>query len=288
MRLTIGMPNWDDEEGAWWTLSMIRAYHVPGNNTEIELLVVDDMPTKQPSLQMICEKASARYVHHPKNKGPAHAKDSVWQHAKGEYVLLLDSHVILAPGSIDYIIESINADLIGKDLWTGPLLDETGAIIATQLHPAWRGEFLGIWECNPEIVDKEFIEIFAHGSAYTLMKREHYPFFSPHFRGFAGEEVYLHCKVRDNGGRCLAHKKLAWMHRFFRPKPITYTLTINDKFRNYLVAAYEMGWNLPHICSYFQRKLPFDQYSQVLRDVKAVLADIEYDDNSGMVFPMLD
>jgi glycosyltransferase involved in cell wall biosynthesis len=280
-KLTIGMANWDDPEGAWWTLCDIRLHHVKRERTDVELLVVDDMPDKQQDLENACNNAGARYVHHSKNKGPAHAKDSVWEHAKGDYVLLLDSHVLLAPCSVQYIIDAIDSDLIGKDLWTGPLLNESGGTIATELLPEWRGDFFGIWFTDPELPKIKIKEIEGHGSAYTLMKREHYPYFSKHFSGFSGEELYLHQKVRNNGGKCYTHQELGWIHRFMRSKPITYSLTLNDKLRNYLVASYEIGWSIKQCCDYFKPKLAKDQFDNVLSDVKDVFPNINFEDDSG-------
>ena len=280
-KLTIGMANWEDVEGAFWTLTSIRQYHVKAERTDVELLVIDDMPEKQQDLENVCNNSGARYVHHSKNKGPAHAKDSVWEHAKGEYVLLVDSHVLLAPCSVQYIIDAIDSDLIGKDLWTGPLLNERGHMIASELLPEWRGQFFGVWHTDPELPKIKIKEIEGHGSAYTLMKREHYPYFSKHFKGFSAEELYIHQKVRNNGGKCYVHLDLGWVHRFYRSKPITYSLTLNDKFHNYLVASYEMGWSIKQCCEYFAKNLPAEQHKSVMDGVKAILSDIDFEDDSG-------
>ncbi len=275
------MANWDDPEGAFWTLTAIRQYHVKEDNKEVELLVVDDMPEKQQDLENVCSNSGARYVHHSKNKGPAHAKDSVWEHAQGDYVLLVDSHVLLAPCSVNYILDAIDSDLIGKDLWTGPLLNERGHMIASELLPEWRGQFFGVWHTDQDLLKTKIKEIEGHGSAYTLMKREHYPYFSPHFKGFSGEELYLHQKVRNNGGKCYTHVDLGWIHRFMRSKPITYSLTLNDKLRNYLVASYEIGWSIKQCCDYFRPKLVKEQFDNVLSDVKAIFPSIDFEDDSG-------
>jgi len=280
-KLTIGMSNWDDVEGAFWTLSAIRQYHVPAENKEVELLVIDDMPTKQEDLERLCTLSAARYIHYSKNKGPAHAKDSVWELAEGEYVLLIDSHVLLSPCSVNYILDAIDNDLIGKDLWTGPLKNEAGHIVATDLLPEWRGAFFGVWNNNKEIHNKPIIEIEGHGSAYTLMKKEHYPFFHKDFLGFAGEELFLHQKVRNNGGKCYVHKALGWVHRFHRSKAITYRLLIEDKLRNYLIASYEMGWSIKQCCDYFRPRVPENLYDKTLQEIKAIFPNINFEDNSG-------
>ena len=273
MKLTIGMANWDDPEGAWWTLSSIRMNHVYGQDQSIELLVVDDMPEPQAKLQHVCALANARYVHSGRGQGPARAKDAVWEHAKGDYVLLVDSHVLLATNTIQYLMHGIDMNAVGKDLWCGPLINESGGMVATELLPELRGHFFGVWHVNtsPDPVR----EIIAHGSAYSFMKRSEYPGFSKHFRGFAGEEVYLHDKVRRNGGKVLFHRALGWCHRFDRfGRQITYALTLNDKMRNYLIAGYECDWNVPQLREYFGKGLPLEQRLNVENDVLAIYPDI--------------
>ena len=72
-----------------------------------------------------------------------------------------------------------------------------------------------------------------HGTAMFLMKKEHFPMFSQNFNGFAGEEGYIHEKVRNNGGKVFCHNSLGWIHRFLRSKPITYKCTLEDKIYNF-------------------------------------------------------
>ncbi len=273
-RLTIGMANWDDPEGAFWTLTALRQYHVRAVCPAVELLVIDDMPEKQELLEQVCHSAGATYIHYSKNRGPAHAKNSVWERAAGDFVLLLDSHVLLAPGSVDYILQAIAEDRIGKDLWTGPLLDEKGNTIATELLPEWRGSAFGIWHVDPELPEKKVKEIVGHGSAYTLMKKSEYPGFSKHFRYFGGEEIILHETVRMRGGKCFTHQALGWVHRFIRSKPASYRLLLNDKYWNALVGFYEMGWSTLQVKDYFRRKLALDQCEVIEQEIQTLFADI--------------
>jgi glycosyltransferase involved in cell wall biosynthesis len=274
IKLTIGMANWSDLQGAWWTLTAIRQYHVKRERSDVELLVVDDMPTKQEALEHICNNAGARYVHHSKNKGPAHAKDSVWEHARGSHVLLLDSHVLLAECSVDYIIDAIDSDLIGKDLWTGPLLSESGHCIATEMLPEWRGTMFGVWHIDHKLKEEKIKEIHGHGSAYTLMKKQHYPGFNKNFRGFGGEELSLHATVNRRGGKCYSHQALGWVHRFFRSEPVTYRLTLNDKYWNFLVGFYDLGWSTLQVREYFRRHLHVDQCEVIEKEVQQLFPDI--------------
>jgi len=257
-KLTIGWACHDDIEGAFWTASCLRMYHTGNSRTcpEIQLLMVDDLPKKTESLENLCALSGAKYVHAPKDKGPAHAKNSVFENADGEYVLLLDSHVILQAGAIDYIMNGINGDFIGRDMWCGPLLNENKDVIATHMDPKWRGDFFGIWNTKNPLPPVS--EIPMHGTAMFLMKKEHWPGFSPNFSGFAGEEGYVHELVRKNGGTVRLHTALGWIHRFLRSKPITYRLDIIDKIYNYMIAYFETGKNPETVANWFLKNQPKD------------------------------
>jgi len=279
MKLTIGMANYGDAQGAWWTLSSLRLHHVPLSDTEVELLVIDDMPTANQDLAIACGHAKARYIHASKNQGPAHAKNSVWEHARGEHVLLLDSHVLLSPGHVDTIKRLIDSVCIGSDMWVGPLVNESGVTIATELLPELRGGMLGVWHTRQQA--PPWFEVEAHGTAYMLMRRDAWPKFSADFQGFSGEEVYIHEKVRRVGGKVLCHSDLRWCHRFMRfGVPVQYCLTLNDKYRNHLVAAYEMEWSVKQMRDYFRRRLPLDQCIVVEVDVEMMHPDLWHRDDT--------
>jgi glycosyltransferase involved in cell wall biosynthesis len=273
-KLTVGFACYDDAEGAFWTASSLRLHHIGPSETnkEVQLLFCDDHPNKTNELEHLAALSSAKYVHCSKNKGPAHAKNSVFENADGEYVLLLDSHVILQPGAIDYILDGINNDFIGKDMWCGPLLNENVGVIATHLDPKWRGDFYGVWDVKRPIPD--IMEIPMHGAAMFLMKREYWPKFSEHFSGFAGEEGYIHEKVRMNGGRVMFHKSLGWVHRFMRAKPITYRLDIIDKIYNYFIAYYEMNRNPNTVANFFKKGQPEDFVRRGMERALAVYPDL--------------
>ena len=106
---------------------------------------------------------------------------------------------------------------------------------------------------NEEIVQGKMKEIEMHGAAFMLMKKEHWPEFSPNFEGFAGEEGYIHEKVRINGGKVICNPRLKWMHRFVRGKPITFKLDNTDRVYNFLIAFHEIKYDVNEVISFFRK-----------------------------------
>jgi len=274
IKLTIGWACHDDLEGSFWTSSALRLYHLGRAESckDVQILICDDTPKEIEGLKNLANLSHSKYIHCPKNKGPAHAKNSVFEHADGEYVLLLDSHVMLQNGAIDYILKGIDEDSIKKDMWCGPLLNENKSCIATHMEPKWRGDFFGIWQTESPI--PEVFEIPMHGTAMFLMKKEFFPRFSDNFMGFAGEEGYIHEKVRNNGGKIYCHSALGWVHRFLRSKPVTYRLYLEDKIYNYLIAFYEIGKNPKQVINFFSKTHPEPVINTAKNQALAVYPDL--------------
>ena len=67
---------------------------------------------------------------------------------------------------------------------------------------------------------------------------------------------------------------LGWCHRFPRFGAVPYSLTLNDKMRNYLIGAYEMRWNITQFREYFGRKLPQAQRLEVEAQVLEIYPQI--------------
>jgi hypothetical protein len=179
---------------------------------------------------------------------------------------------MLQNGVIDYILKGIDEDSIKKDMWCGPLLNENKSCIATHMEPKWRGDFFGIWQTESPI--PEVFEIPMHGTAMFLMKKEFFPRFSDNFMGFAGEEGYIHEKVRNNGGKVYCHSALGWVHRFLRSKPVTYRLYLEDKIYNYLIAFYEIGKNPKQVINFFSKTHPEPVINTAKNQALAVYPDL--------------
>ena len=78
----------------------------------------------------------------------------------------------------------------------------------------------------------------------------------PRFRGFGGEEFYIHEKFRQAGHKCWCLPWLRWLHRFGRPQGVPYPNTFEDRIWNYLVGWSELGLPLDAIYEHFLATLP--------------------------------
>ena len=75
--------------------------------------------------------------------------------------------------------------------------------------------------------------------------------FNKEFRGFGGEEGYIHEKYRKNGKKALCLPFLRWLHRFGRPSGVPYTNDLKDRFRNYMIGFVELGLDTTELKNHF-------------------------------------
>lgn len=116
-------------------------------------------------------------------------------------------------------------------------------------------------DCRP-------FEIPGCGLGCFSMLKAAWPGFNAHFREFGGEEVYIHTKVRQHGGRAICLPALGWIHRFARPGGVKYPLTRYAKVRNYVLGFRELGMDLAPIEAHFVASglMPRDQWLYLLAD----------------------
>jgi hypothetical protein len=98
--------------------------------------------------------------------------------------------------------------------------------------------------------DDEF-EIPGMGLGLFSCRKHAWLGFNEQFRGFGGEEMYIHEKFRQAGARCLCLGFLKWVHRFGRPGGVKYPLTRWNKVRNYVLGHVELGRPLDEIYEHF-------------------------------------
>lgn len=239
MKLTIGMAVYNDFSGVYFTVESLRLYH---DLTNCEILIVDNKGDK--SLKNWVEhwgKSNVRYERFIDVVGTTAPRQRVFDYAEGEYVICIDSHVLLFPHSLDRLWE-------GDDLIHGVMYYDNLSSPVTHMEPEWRSEMWGTWATLQPIPSTPF-EIPMHGLGLFGCKRDAWLGFNPNFKGFGGEEGYIHEKFRKAGRKVMCLPWLKWVHRFGAVGD--YPLNVMDRIRNYIIGFKELGLDLSPIYKEF-------------------------------------
>jgi len=121
--LTIGMPHFQDWEGAWATVQSVLGEAVSaGIREQIEIVVVDQSPESAHGEKVRGMLSGwvprSKYVAQ-ENLGTAAGKNAVFQNASGEWVILLDCHASLKPGSLRKIYDFAAKHRNDENLYSG-------------------------------------------------------------------------------------------------------------------------------------------------------------------------
>ena len=264
--LTIGMATYNDFDGVYFTLQALRLYQ---DLEDTELLVVDNYGCDA-TRQVVKNWANGRYIRATELVGTASPRDRVFREARGEAVLCCDSHILFIPGAIAKLKAYYRDHPETIDLLQGPLLYDDLKNIATHFAPEWRDQMWGTWATDPRgrKLKGEPFDIPMQGLGVFSCRKAAWPGFNPAFRGFGGEEGYIHEKFRQRGGRTLCLPWLRWVHRFARPNGVPYPLSVEDKFRNYLIGHAELGLDLEPIREHFAKHLRPEVLARVQEEAR--------------------
>jgi hypothetical protein len=265
--LTIGLPTYDDFDGVYFTIQALRMYQ---DLDDVEVLVVDNFGCDT-THHFVAGLPGVRYERLAGPTGTAVAKNRVFRAAKGDVVLCIDSHVLLAPDAVARLVRYCRASRSPRDLLQGPLwLDDLhSAGVATHLSSSWSDGMQGQWSTDERGISEDSppFDIPSQGMGLFAHRRDTWPGFNPLFRGFGGEEGYLQEKVRQQGGRVLCLPFLRWVHRFQRPHGAPYRVRTWDKCRNALIGHLELGLDPRPVVDHFGTLLPYEVLEQVVAAV---------------------
>lgn len=236
--LTVGFAVHDDFQGAYFTVAGLRANHRP----DIDILCVDNHPLGCPRTRAVVEAAGGKYHHKPNLHGTSAPRDEVFRLAETPWVMVCDSHVLFETGAVDALVRYAEAHPDSRDLIQGPLVYDNG-VPSTHWRPTTPPGLWGVWDLDPRNAAGEPFEIPMQGLGCWAMRKAAWPGFNPLFRGFGGEEGYIHELTRRSGGKALCLPQLRWRHRFRDPvhEPASYPLTLDDHVWNLLVGHRELG-----------------------------------------------
>ncbi|MER6914393.1 hypothetical protein ABT354_22210 [Streptomyces sp. NPDC000594] len=247
-RITVGMATYDDYDGVYFTLQALRLFHAR-ELADAEFVVVDNHPSGpvSPSLRALADLVPG-YRHIPFGPYASTAvRDLVLRVASSPVTLCLDSHVLLAPGSVRAVLEYFEDRPDCRDLLQGPMLadplDDERQPPSTHMDPEWNDGMLGVWRTDPrgEEPGGRPFEVGLQGLGLFACRTGAWPGLNPRLRAHGGEEGYLHEKFRRAGGRVMCHPGVRWLHRFTRPHGPTFPIGMVERVRNYLIGHRELG-----------------------------------------------
>lgn len=244
MRWTIGMPSYNNLAEVFFTVQSLRLHH---DLTDCEIVVVDNYG--DPALKSFIKNSggdTVRYHKYTEVQGVSAAKNEIFKVARGEYVLIIDSHILIKPGALDFTPP-------GDDMIQGPLLKGDFKNYLCEWVPEWRSGMWGKWAPPVPVKDlsKDPFEIWAQGAGFFAVKRESWLGFNPRFRGFGAETGYIQEKYRKAGRKVWCYPNMVWVHQFFNQgRNISYAY-LPDKIRNYILAFEELGMSTKPIKEHF-------------------------------------
>jgi len=271
-KLTIGIATYDDYDGVFFTIQAIRMYHKEVLD-DIEFVIIDNNPNNEHGKTTKNFVASitqpATYVPFTEYESPF-VKGKVFEHAKTPYVLVMDGHILLEQGSIKKLIDIYDKGEDGGNFLQGPLLYDDLRHISTHFDLIWRGQMWGVWETDGRGLKPENppFEIPAMGMGLFSCRKDSWLGFNPNFRGFGGEEGYIHEKYRQAGKKTLCLPFLRWNHRFGRPAGIKYPLTLENKVRNYFIGFIELNMSVQPIYDHFKEFTTMENLIRLYNDAK--------------------
>lgn len=238
---SVGMACYDDFNGVYFTVQNLLAHFGEWIN---EIIVVDNNPTGKESktLKAFCSNTSlkVRYIPYTERIGTAAPRDEIFRQAKSEYVVCMDSHLVLLPGAFAALHQYIMANGKTDNLIHGPMVYDNALGVSTHFADEWRGQMWGTWGYDDRVETEQSFEIPAQGLGLFCARRESWLGFHPEFRGFGGEEWYIHEKYRQHGRKVILVSGLRWQHRFARPVGVPYPLHSYDRVRNYFLGLTEL------------------------------------------------
>lgn len=327
--LTIGMAVVDDYKGLWATVQSLRLHH---DLTGCQLIVVDNNPESRDGkrcknlIEHWVKEIEFKYVPAAEIRGTAYPRQLIFDHATKPYVMCIDSHVFLSPGSITALKDfySQNPDFTG--LVQGMMVYDDLKTVATHFSDYWREAMWGTWESawlcpckasvtvfdncssihNPpsELIETEVLcpkcgnrgfvpystsirhlvqrgftqvdatydgqpfEIPSMGLGMFASKKDAWPGFNPLFRGFGGEEWYIHLKYKKRLDKTICIPQIKWNHRFTDISE--YPNPLNERIFNYIVGHLELDISLDRCRSHFvdEKKYPAQTFDALLEQAK--------------------
>jgi hypothetical protein len=272
--LTIGMSTYDDFDGVYFSIQALKMYHEIVNSSDVEIIVIDNNPFGRHSQKVKnFVKNWAKQIYIPyTNKKSTSVREQIFKNAKGKYTICMDCHVLFVKDSINHLLNYYKENKDCKNIVSGPMVYDDLKNESTEFLPVWRESMYGTWHTRKEYKEDPF-EINMMGLGAFSCETKNWVGFNENFRGFGGEEGYIHEKFRLYGGKAICLPKFKWVHRFGRPDGPKYPLILEDRIWNYFVGWLELTGNpeasfIKDVCDHFQDKIPKGSIERILNSAK--------------------
>lgn len=236
---------------------------------DIEFVIIDNHPDSKHGEAI---RKLVKWIQEPvqylpyTNHQSTTVKNKVFDLAETPYVLCVDSHVMIEPGALKRLIDFYDKNLDKGNLLHGPLIYDDTKNISTHFDfKEWSGYMWGRWGTDDRgsDPDNEPFEIPGNGCGLFSCRKKNWLAFNRNFRGFGGEEGYIHEKYRQHGYKVLCLPFLRWLHRFDRPNGIHYPNNLKERFRNYMIGFDELGISTKDLKEHFKNALTEEEIKEI-------------------------
>lgn len=190
------MAHHQDYAGLYMTIANIRS-HWPERLPEIQFVVIDQSPDSEDSNLVkgyvgvsgsgpaARECHSIKYVPYTERLGTSVSRNMIFDHADGEWVLVMDCHVILH--DLPHVFSLIDQYPESKDIFSGPIQFDS-LTRATHFDPVWSAEMWGKWSMAWTANGQSFCvrqgeKGFCNYHELNTQEKLYYPHSDVHFAG---------------------------------------------------------------------------------------------------------
>lgn len=282
--LTIGMATYDDFDGVYFTVQSLIMYHSILKNIDYEIIIIDNNSTSKHGeavKNLTNWVKNIKYIPYTKKASTA-VRNEIFSNSSGKYTISIDCHVLIKPNGLESLLKYYETKPDCKDIVQGPMIYDDQITYSTQFDPGWRGDMFGTWGTNKEGYESgNPFDIPMMGLGLFSCETKNWLGFNEHFKGFGGEEGYIHEKFRRNGGRSICLPQLGWLHRFGRPEGVKYRLILEDRIWNYFIGWLEITKDPNHVMissiyNYFRNKISRDSLDNIFNESKKLILGENY------------
>jgi hypothetical protein len=244
--LTVGMGTWNDYSGVFMTVESLRRH----NGFTGPIVVIDSYGCEQ--TEKYCSDEGVEYHRRLDLRGTSRPRDHVFAVASTEYVMCVDSHVMMF--GLSDLLSYLPS--MGSDLYFGALL--LGDRVCTHWTPEWMGLQYGVYSAYPS---SEPVRIPLMGLAAFVSRRDSWLGFHPLFQGFGVEESYVAALYHSRGRNLVSLPFWRYVHRFTLSGGAGgYHSTVVQMYKNYLIGQHSLGRPTEHIRTQFRSVLGHEDW----------------------------